>query len=250
REAGLHLTPRQMFEHQTVAELAQSVEASPLAEAEQGVLVGPLALTPVQRAFFEWSLSTPQHFNQAVLLELKPEVESELLERAVGVLLWHHDALRLCFEQRNGEWAQSYGEPRERIPFSRKDLTGILEVEQRAALEADTALAQASLRLAEGELMRAVEYDLGAGERRLLLVIHHVAVDGVWWRILLEDIERVYRQLAGGEKPQLPAKTTSIRRWAERLEQYSRSTELRQEAEYWLSPCWENVRTALPVDNA
>src|SRR5262249_6345325 len=94
------------------------------------------------------------------------------------------------------------------------------------------ATQQASLSLSAGIMMRAVEYDLG-GESRLLLVVHHLAGDGVSWRILLEDLERGYEQLQRGEGINLGSKTTSYRQWAERLEQYSRSEELREEVEYW-----------------
>src|SRR6185369_10823124 len=92
---------------------------------------------------------------------------------------------------------------------------------------------QGSLILSEGKLMRAVEYDLGEEGRRLLLAVHHLGVDGVSWRILLEDLERGYEQLKRGDEIELGMKTSSYRQWAERLEEYSGSDELKDEVEYW-----------------
>ncbi|HEY4425459.1 MAG TPA: amino acid adenylation domain-containing protein, partial [Pyrinomonadaceae bacterium] len=87
---------------------------------------------------------------------------------------------------------------------------------------------------------------LGAGRQRLLGVVHHLAVDGVSWRILLEDWERVYRQLQAGEPASLPSKTTSFQRWAAQLDQLAQSPEAREELDYWTAI---SQRTnALPVD--
>jgi len=249
RETGLHLTPRQFFEYQTIAELAKVAEVGKAWRAEQGVLSGPISLTPIQQAFFEWDMREPHHFNQAVMLELKGEVESRLLEQAMMEMLRQHDVLRLRFERRGREWQQSYVGRTERIPYRRCDLRELPVEERRGALEADAARAQASLNLAEGKLVQAIEYELGERGRRLLLVIHHLAIDGVSWRILLDDIERVYQQLQGGDAVKLPAKTSSYREWAERLEQYSREEGLKGEIEYWLAQEWGEVEEGIPVDN-
>ena len=248
REAGVYLTPRQFFEHQTIAELAQIASGPKLMEAEQGVLTGQAGLTPIQRAFFGWGLSNPHHYNQSVILEVKQGIKSEMLEKALTALVRHHDVLRMRFEEQGNGWSQRYGEPEEGLSLWFRDLSGMPEGEQRKALQADAAQVQASLNVKAGPLARAVEYDLGGGRRWLLLVIHHLTVDGVSWRILLEDLERAYEQLARGEAVKLPAKTTSFRRWAERLQQHSQREEMKREVEYWLSPEWEQVSATLPVD--
>src|SRR6185369_892394 len=93
------------------------------------------------------------------------------------------------------------------------DLSGLAP----GTLEKVAARAQASLDLAAGPLVRAVWLDLPRGEARLLLVVSHLAVDGVSWRVLLEDLEIACRQLIAGEPVLLPAKTTSFQDWASRL---------------------------------
>jgi non-ribosomal peptide synthase protein (TIGR01720 family) len=106
--------------------------------------------------------------------------------------------------------------------------------DRAAAIEAVCAERQASLDLEHGPLLRAVLFETGAGEAQLLfLVIHHMAVDGVSWRILLEDLETAIGQAARGEAIALPAKTTSYRQWAERVAAHAASDALRGELAHW-----------------
>src|SRR5262249_24428704 len=233
RQAGLQLKPRQFFERKTIAELAEIAGLGNAVEGEQGDLSGEVPLTPIQRAFFAWGLAKPEHYNQAVLVELKPEVDGWLVEQAVRGLIRQHDVLRLRYERKDGDWVQGHTvgvaeEVYRRVKFSAPGIE-----EQVKSMEGDAAEQQASLSLGAGSMMRAVEYDLGGAGRRLLLIVHHLAVDGVSWRILLDDLQRGYEQLQRGEEINLGSKTTSYRQWAERLERYSRSEELREEVEYW-----------------
>jgi non-ribosomal peptide synthase protein (TIGR01720 family) len=248
REAGLHLTPRQFFEHQTIAELARVATVAAHIEPDQELVTAPFVLTPIQQAFFEWRLTEPDHFNQSIMLELKPEVDSLLLEQAARELLMHHDALRLRFRKRQDEWFQSYGELTEKTPFWRVDLSEFEGVFQQAALQEDLNRQQASLDITQGELVRAVEYEMGGAGRFLLLVIHHLVIDGISWRILLEDLERAYQQLVRAEAVKLPPRTTSLRQWVQRLDEYSRGEEIRREAEYWAAEGWNRATTDLPTD--
>jgi len=118
----------------------------------------------------------------------------------------------------------------------------------RNCLEATAAELQASLNLAEGPLLRVALLDLGDNQpNRLLLVIHHLAVDGVSWRILLEDLQQAYQQLSQGEAVQLPLKTTSFKQWSEFLQEYAHSPGLQQECDYWVQASRQFVSPA--VDN-
>ena len=101
------------------------------------------------------------------------------------------------------------------------DLTSTPQHDQCAAIEAAAATLQEQLNLTSGPLMRAALFELGETQpQRLLIVVHHLAVDGVSWRILLEDLAHVCRQSAGDADVLLPPKTTSFKRWAERLQEY------------------------------
>ena len=234
-QAGLQLTPKQLFQHQSIAELAAVAGTGPQVAAEQGVVSGPVPLTPIQRWFFEQGLPAPQHFNQAFLLEVGSELEPKWVRRVVRQLLVHHDALRLRFTPEGSGWRQVQAGLEETVPFAVVDLSELGVEEQPAALEGVAAEQQGSLDLSSGPLLRVVLFKLGAQRPgRLLLVIHHLAVDGVSWRVLLEDFQRAYQQLRWGQALQLPPKTTAFKAWAERLWGYGRSEAVREELDYWL----------------
>ena len=245
-QAGLHLTPRQLFEHQTIAQLAPEVGRKVTVEAEQGLVAGPVPLTPIQHWFFEQPLADAHHFNQAVLLEVGNRQELEWLEQAVEYLVAHHDGLRLRFARDRGGWRQFNARVERNRICLKVDLDELPAALQAGAIEAAAVRVQRSLNLESGPLLRVVYFDLGAEQAaRLLLVIHHLAVDGVSWRILLEDLQTLSRQFSQGRSPALPAKTTSFQQWAEHLVAHAREREAK-ELTYWLGVGSE--KTALPVD--
>ena len=235
-QAGIRVTPKQLFQHQTVAGLAAvATVAGPEPSVEQSPVNGSVPLTPIQRQFFEQNRPEPHHYNQAVLLEVEPTLDAALLESAFRILVGHHDALRMRYTSGEGGWLQTIEAEVETPRVARVDLAGVPEPELASAIESTAAEAQASLHLSEGPLVRVVLFDLGGGRTgRLLIVIHHLVVDGVSWRILLEDLQTCYAQLGRGESPALPARTTSFKHWAERLGEYARSGRLAEEAGYWL----------------
>jgi non-ribosomal peptide synthase protein (TIGR01720 family) len=251
-QAGLRLTPKQVFEHQTVAALAAAATAetrADIAPEQEHSATGPVPLSPIQHWFFEQRFHNPNHFNQAVLLEVRRRLEYDLLRPTVRELLRHHDALRLRFTREGDAWQQVCAGLEEDSPCRRVDLSAVARAEQPAAIEATAAEMQSGLDLSGGPLLRVVLFDLGDGQpQRLLIVIHHLATDAVSWRILLEDFETVYRQLSRGEEIRLPARTTSFKRWAERLVEYARSEDLSEELGLWLAaPRARSV--SLPLDH-
>jgi non-ribosomal peptide synthase protein (TIGR01720 family) len=252
RQRGLKLTPRQLFERPTIARLAEVVErvGAQSPEAAQEAVEGEAPLTPIQRRFFEEEFPARHHFNQALLLAPREALEAGVLARAAQALEAHHDALRLRFRREGEVWKQSHAGVGRRTPLTVFDLSGLAEAERERAIEAASEQVQRSLDLARGPLLRMGWFHLGAGEAgRLLAVVHHLAVDGVSWRILLEDLESAYGQLSRGEAIRLPAKTTSWKAWAERLAEQARSEALAGEAAYWVGQAVREV-ARLPVDDA
>ncbi len=247
-QVGVRLSPKDVFQHQTVAKLAAVAGTAAAIVAEQGIVMGPASLTPIQHWFFEQELNEPHHFNQSVLLELRQAVEPELLEEAVRQIVVQHDALRLRFERSDSGWQQYHADAADPVSFTKIDLTNVPASEQSAAIEAEAAAVQASLNLTDGPVVRVVYFDLGTGQAaRLLLVCHHLVVDGVSWRILMEDLQRACDALIAGEEVQLPAKSTSYQQWSEALASYAASATVQEQWEYWLRA--EQVRQ-LPRDYA
>ena len=248
-QAGLGLTPRQLFEYQTVGELAAVAGMTAQTQAEQGTVTGRVPLTPVQARFFELNQPELHHYNQAMLLEVHGPVDAALFAKAFEQLLVQHDALRFRYERNEDGWKQSITAPDGVVPFETVDLSASVEAEQRTLIADHATRLQASLNLHDGPLMRVAIFDRGAQRNSyLLIVIHHLAVDGVSWRILLEDLQTLYRQFSNSEKPSLPPKTTSFKSWAERLTEHARSGALRDELDHWCAI--GGIPTArLPLDN-
>ncbi|MFP2903239.1 condensation domain-containing protein, partial [Corallococcus sp. 4LFB] len=180
-QAGLKVTPKQLFQHPTVEQLAKVVEQGRGVVGEQGLVEGEAALTPIQRWFFERQLPQAHHFNQAVLLEAKEGVEAERLEEALKALVAHHDALRLRYEKGAGGWTQHHAGVGPGPYLRRLDVSASSD-ESEALAKAAKEL-QGSLRLDEGLLLRALLVERSEGKPSwLLLAVHHLAVDGVSWR--------------------------------------------------------------------
>lgn len=248
-QAGLMMTPQDLFHHPTVAELSAALEHTPTAvHAELGPVSGPVPLTSIQHWFFEHQFADAHHWNQAVMFEVRETLDRAALKRAISRLLEQHDALRLRFVGQGDGWQQFNAEHEGYTPLTIVELNGLSEADQRRTIELAASKWQTSLNLSEGPLVRAVYFEADSVDaRRMLLIIHHLAVDAVSWRILFEDLERAYGQAASGLEIAFARKTTSVKQWAERLQAYSEAGDARAEAEYWLSDRWLKA-DPLPVD--
>ncbi|MBR1212272.1 non-ribosomal peptide synthase/polyketide synthase [Bradyrhizobium sp. JYMT SZCCT0180] len=234
RRAGYLIEPRDVFQHQTLEALAFAARTEELNEirAEQGLIVGSHRLLPIQARFFAEDVGERDHWNQAVLLRPKDRLDWQVMGRAIAAVLVHHDALRLRFEAKDGVWRAEHG--------AAPDMAELLWVRSAVDGEAVTALAasaQESLSLANGLLLRAAGIDVADGSQRLLIVIHHLVVDGVSWRVLLEDVAAAYSQLTRSDMVALPPKSHAYSLWGARLDAYAASSELAAELRYWVERC-------------
>ncbi|MDN5753805.1 MAG: amino acid adenylation domain-containing protein, partial [Nitrosospira sp.] len=235
RRAGWKITPRQLFERQTIAELAvvtTSMEEAAEAAQAYGAIPpasGAVPLLPIQLEFFEQEIPSRHHWNQAVLLKSSQLLDAGCLAQALEIVVRHHDALRFRYvKQPGGDWQQICGDP------VTQSLQNLLWVRRAANAEQFDVLcneAQRSLNLTDGPLLRALVIEMADGAQRLLLVIHHLVVDGVSWRILLEDLQSAYHNRGSGALVALPDKTSSYQAWAQRLQGYVHSHA--DELAYW-----------------
>jgi amino acid adenylation domain-containing protein/non-ribosomal peptide synthase protein (TIGR01720 family) len=217
RDAGLTLEPRQMFQHQTVAELAAVAKPAAARSSEQSAaLEGDVPLTPIQRWFFRYFDEQPHHFNQAVLLELRQATTSALLEAALDVIVQRHEALRLRFTRDVSGWRQRLV-AEARAALTVVDLSAWVGAVQASELSRVAMDEQARLHVSDGPLIRAVLFELGASGRRLLMIAHHLVVDALSWRVLLEDLEAALGQLEAGASTQLTTTTVGFATWARQL---------------------------------
>ncbi|KUN96932.1 non-ribosomal peptide synthetase [Streptomyces caeruleatus] len=220
RAAGLELTPQDIFRHRTVARLAAAArrpEQSAPRPADDAT--GPVPLTPVMR----WvaGLGGPlDGFCQSVLLTTPATAGPERLTAVLRTLVDRHDSLRL---RAGHDWTDLEilppGSGPDAALVRRVDATGAMGPEEwNALLRDEAAAARADVDVPTGRPLAAVWFDRGP-ERpgRLLLVLHHLAVDGVSWRVLTADLAHAWQAVEKGGAPQLPPVGTPLRRWARLL---------------------------------
>ncbi|MHA4812540.1 amino acid adenylation domain-containing protein, partial [Flavitalea flava] len=242
-----------LFEYQTISGLAEALIERDgcrkgVTNTEEIPLDGQCGLLPIQQAFLEQDNHQVSHYNQSVLLSIQKSVTAEELTEAVQGLLHHHDALRFRYHNGLSGWKQEYmAWSAEQSAFVREKSGSSSEITERAQFY------QRSLDILKGELMRVVLFCTEASEEynRLLIVIHHLAVDGVSWRILLEDMELLLSTRRSTEPAvqdwmRLGKKSHSYRAWFESLEQYGGSERALGQLGYWESVA--NRYMPLPVD--
>lgn len=227
---GLNIGLSDIFEYMTIADLIKNVNYSEdKEEIVQDEVQGEVPLTPIQRWFFELGLGHQHYYNHVNIFALKQDVDLRLLENVFRKLIEHHDALRISYKLENGEIFQ-YNRGIDEINFALEivDLSAEPAEIQLQKLQEKSFEIQNRLDLAEGLLIQPVVFDLGEKGKRLLIPIHHLVIDGVSWRILLEDLQNLYHSELSEE---LPLKTTSFKEWSERLQEFSQTETL--DLDYW-----------------
>ncbi|MGO9776574.1 MAG: condensation domain-containing protein, partial [Terracidiphilus sp.] len=221
RKAGLMITPRAVFQHQTVevlAAVAQMVRQS--ASVLPDIAIGSLPSLPIMRWLREVG-GLIDRFHQAMLLRVPAGLQHDHLTAALQSVLDHHDALRLRVASEGEEWNLEVMPPGAVFAgdcLRRVDVWGLDNGALRTCIGEQARAAESRLAPASGMMMQAVWFDAGADAAgRLLLSIHHLSVDGVSWRILVPDLAVAWEAIAGGHVPSLPSRGTSLRRWAQQL---------------------------------
>ncbi|MGW8444292.1 amino acid adenylation domain-containing protein [Paenibacillus sp. S33] len=229
-EAGYRFEIRDLFKNPTIKQLAGHIQ-SILVKTNSCEINGDVKLTPIQRWFFELN-KEPHHFNQSFMLYRKKGFDEDLLHQVLQKLTEQHDALRILFRYTSDgyeAWNRPVGD----------ESAYILETEDYrhydkndAFVEMKANAVQRSINISQGPLIKLVLFHCQDGDH-LLIVIHHLVVDGVSWRILLEDFTSMYSQLEKKQTIKLPPKTDSFQSWALKISEYAQSPDLESEFEYW-----------------
>ncbi|WP_246063153.1 condensation domain-containing protein, partial [Paenibacillus ehimensis] len=247
-QAGYKIEMRELFQYPTVAELGSHVQVVDRI-ADQGEVAGDVKLTPIQHWYFEQEPAEPHHYNQALMLHREAGFDEAALREAMRQIVRHHDALRTVYRRTESGGYEAWnrgideGEP---FTLDIADFTG--EADCAAAIEAKANEIQSGIDLSAGPLVKLGLFRCADGDH-LLIAIHHLVVDGVSWRILLEDLAASYEQALKGEAVRLPHKTDSFRIWAEQLSHYANGPAIERERAYWRQIA-EADYDALPKDEA
>ncbi|WP_155617211.1 non-ribosomal peptide synthetase, partial [Paenibacillus polymyxa] len=230
-QAGYKLEIRDLFKYPTISQL--SLHVKPIGRTiDQGEITGETALAPIQHWFFESSFAAPHHFNQSVMLYRKERFDEETVRQVLQKLAEHHDALRMVFRKTEQGFSARTRAIQEGGLFA-LDVFDFKDAENTAqAVEAKATDIQAGIDLENGPLVKAGLFRCADGDH-LLLAVHHAVVDGVSWRILMEDFALGYEQAGKSEEIRFPAKTDAYRTWSEQLAAYAQSPEMAKERAYW-----------------
>ncbi|KEP25298.1 hypothetical protein BA70_09610 [Bacillus zhangzhouensis] len=203
-------------------------------------------MTPIQRWFFERKFSSQHHWNLSMMLHAPKGFDLAITEQVLQKLLSHHDALRMVYKKEHGDILQ-YNQRELTEPFSIISCDVSKEQDVKKAISIYANEYQRQLNLEKGPLMKVICFHTENGDH-LLMVTHHLVIDGVSCRILLEDFMSLYQQAEQGQTFVLPSKTHSFKEWAEAIERYAQSQPLKSQHEYW-TEIDSMPFTTLPVDH-
>ncbi|UOY90729.1 non-ribosomal peptide synthetase [Bacillus glycinifermentans] len=231
---GWNMTIRDLFQFPTIQELEHHLTPAETIP-DQGAVEGHAELTPVQQRFFDDPGAFEHHYNQSVMMCSKERLDERALCQAIRSLTEHHDALRIVFTKESSgrirQFNRGIGTKDEDIFTLRTiDLTDVTQIEQR--IKAEEKAIQQAMRLDQGPLIHVGLFRLREADH-LLISIHHLIVDGVSWRILLEDLQTAYQQAIENRKIELPLKSDSYLKYANKLPAIAKGHEVMEEKAYW-----------------
>jgi len=225
RQRGLSLSIKDVMLHPVIADMALFIKSGK-SVIDQDPVTGSSPLSPIQEAFFyKSSPDNERHFNQSVLLTVDAQLSDVVLRQSVDKLFAHHDYLRANFYKHDGHWVDNIS------PIGEYPILDIVDYDEESFI-AYCDRVQSGFSLEQGALFKVVFFK-GAKQQRLMLVAHHLVIDGVSWRILLEDLISCYDQISLDRQATLPNKTHSYKFWKESSFAYANSDLLKNDELYW-----------------
>lgn len=241
RRSGLEIPARLLYEHPTIALLAEQVSNTPApvvtSRPETSSEVFPLL--PAQHRFFTWQFDNPSHYNEPLIFSLRPGVDRDALQRAVRRLVERHEALRsrIC-EDRSGF---VLGPPEQAAELAWHDLSGLTEEESARRFRAECEVMHQSIDIFAGPMMRAAHFHIDAGDR-LILILHHLVCDGVALHTLTEDLCSLYHEEAGQRTETMPL-PHSVTAYARELQEFAAATpQHAADISAWRELPWPSVK--------
>jgi amino acid adenylation domain-containing protein/non-ribosomal peptide synthase protein (TIGR01720 family) len=237
KSEGIQISPKHFFTHPTIEEMASILNERRKKPINQGLVTGNVPITPIQHWFFEQKIPNNNNWNQSMILSLDMSIDPLLLKQVLQKLVFLHDALRLRFYQEKDKWgAISLEEENSFFHIVDGSNVDVEELHQSTENRLD---------IKNGPLLSATFVNRKQENPLFILAIHHLVVDGVSWRILLDDIGNLYRQMEKGNQLTLPQKTTSYQDWSYYLQKMNHN--ILDEKERWLQVIDTKVE-AFPVD--
>lgn len=247
KELGYDIRVESILRSPALEDLAKVIDRN-YREIDQSSVEGEVMFTPIQKYFFENSnISNHNHYNQSVVLKSTERINHESLKRSFLEIVNHHDALRMIFPIEETVRKQ-YCKPTntENIDFFFYDISQ--DSDQLKLLDEYSNKVQESFNIEEGPLVKVLHFSLSDSDR-IVILIHHLVIDGVSWRILFEDLAKLYNDFSLNTKSKLQLKTDSYKFWAEKFNEFVKNGSLDDEISYWQSLLDQKIIPIVQNDN-
>lgn len=233
KDNGYSIDLKDILSNDTVEEIAASIRISNKEEEiYQGLCDGEIEKTPISEWFFSKNFSNINHWNQSVLLRLNQNIYSETIKKALNKIIHHHDTLRVNYNRDRDKLFYNKEHLKKDINLDFYDLSDCSNDEQNNRIKELGYKIKSEFDIEKDLLFNACVFKLGKEEQLLLITAHHLVVDGISWRIILEDFSNIIGQLIKNEEVSLPYKTHSYKKWSQSLHEYSNDIKM-EEKEFW-----------------
>ena len=232
RDKGYRIKVKDILENPVIEQMARCLELIDGSHRNQMACTGSMKETPIVSWFLSKSWADPNHYNQSIILNLKKNVESKAIEYAFDLLIKHHDSLRININLSSRELFYNSGHLDKQIHIEEYDLSGLSHTQQVEQIEKISAKLKAGFHIETDLLIKACVFRLSSNDRQLLITAHHLVIDGISWRILLEDLNNIFGKLHYNQEVLLPLKTCSYQEWSETLTNHIK-LQVEQEKSYW-----------------
>lgn len=231
-QEGYKLKVGDILSFPIIEEMARHVEKIERFKSAPILCEGEINYTPIVSWFLSLNLANINHYNQSILLGLKVDLDINNLGKIMKQLVIHHDSFRINLNLKTG--SMRYNNDLLNNDFSIKvfDLSDFSYMEQLEKIKELGTQLKKSFNIENDVLLRACLFILSPEDKRLLLTAHHLSVDGVSWRILIDDIYLLMKQASNGEQLTLLTKSHSYQKWSETLNEFIKMDN-EKELAYW-----------------
>ncbi|MGQ8874251.1 condensation domain-containing protein [Paenibacillus sp. TSA_86.1] len=230
QEQGMQVRVKDIFKYRNIKRIVQNMQSEKQLWIKQDEVHGFVPLTPIQRWFFERQHPNPHYYNMAHMFKITDDVDLDLLESTFKALVKHHDVLRACFYEEQGEikqYIRRYDDVSLQMEYV--DLSFVEKDNREDYVLELTRKMQMETNLHHDLLFKPIVIDLCEKGKRLFIFVHHLLIDGVSWRFIIEDFIKLYESQISNS---LPLKTASFLDWSTELERYANNSPL--DVNYWM----------------
>lgn len=232
REAGYEITVREILSKHVIGGIigaANDTNAASIYSQEQ--FTGIVPLSPIIQEYGTWGLKYPDYFNQANMLRIKSTLyDDEAIIYTLNMLCRQHDMLRSVFG--NGCLEVLPYEENKHFDIYYFDIDNISEDDRNQYVNEQCTKIQSTMNLKEGPLVKIGVFK-ELQYTHILICVHHLVIDGVSWRVLLDDFDLIYEKKLSGEEYKGLLKTAQYKEWVQALNNFGQSQDIQSQTDYW-----------------